>query len=49
MPPQTVSNKAYMLVGPATVNPLGCVGNNVYTDTLDIDGDLDKSEVGCKF
>ncbi|MCP5100941.1 MAG: hypothetical protein GY943_35775, partial [Chloroflexi bacterium] len=48
MPPQTIGNQAIILTGPS-VNPLGCSGQNLYTDALDVDEDLNTSEEGCKF
>ncbi|MCA9928637.1 MAG: DUF11 domain-containing protein, partial [Anaerolineales bacterium] len=49
MVPQTVGNQAIILTGPATVNPLGCTGGNLYTDAPDVDEDLDFTEEGCQF
>ncbi len=47
-PPQTLQNRALLMWGDTTVNPLQCEGGQVYTDTLDLDGDGNTTETGCQ-
>ncbi len=47
-PPGTLYNRAYMMWNTTTVNPLLCTGDQVYTDTLDLNGNGSFTDVGCQ-
>ncbi|MCB0168342.1 MAG: isopeptide-forming domain-containing fimbrial protein, partial [Anaerolineae bacterium] len=46
--PGPLDNRSIILWNPATLNPLYCIGNQIYTDTINIDEDGDSVENGCQ-